>query len=213
MNDRPADAGPLNPDRPADAGPTDAERWDARYAGGEAPREPSSFVTAQAGRLPGSGTALDLAGGAGRHAIWLAQQGLDVTLLDVSEVALRIAGRWAGDAGVLLRLLRRDVIEGPLPDRSFDVVLVHGFLHHDVLDLIPTVLAPGGLFLFSQATTTNLERHDRPPPRFCLAPGEMAEVAERLRLEVVELREHWTPEGTHRAELVARRPVPPPMGA
>jgi tellurite methyltransferase len=199
-------------ERPAD-GPTDAERWDARYAEGDAPREPSSFVTAQAGRLPGSGTALDLAGGAGRHAIWLAQQGLDVTLLDVSEVALRIAGRWAGDAGVVLRLLRRDVITGRLPNGPFDVVLVHGFLHHDVLDRVPTVLAPGGLFLYSQATTTNLERHDRPPARFCVEPGEMARIADRLRLEVVELGEHWTPEGTHRAELVARRPVPAPIEA
>lgn len=188
------------------SGPTDADRWDARYAEGGAPREPSSFVTAQAGRLPASGTALDLAGGAGRHAIWLAQQGLDTLLVDVSEVGLRIAGKRATDAGVTLRILRRDVIAGPLPKGPFDVVLVHGFLHHDVLDRVPAVLAPDGLFLYSQATTTNLERHDRPPPRFCLAPGEMAGIAERLGLEVVDLREHWTPEGTHRAELVARRP-------
>lgn len=199
-------------ERPAD-GPTDAERWDARYAEGDAPREPASFVTAQAGRLPGSGTALDLAGGAGRHAIWLAQQGLDTLLVDVSEVGLRIAAKRAADAGVTLRTLQRDVITDRLPTGPFDVVLVHGFLHHDVLDRVPTVLAPGGLFLYSQATTTNLERHDRPPPRFCLAPGEMGEVAERLGLEVVELTEHWTPEGTHRAELVARRPVPAPIEA
>ena len=188
--------------------PTDAQRWDARYATDGAPSEPSSFVVAQADRLPASGRALDLAGGGGRHAIWLAGRGLDVTLVDVSEVGLRIAGKRAADAGVTLRLLQRDLIAEPLPDGPFDVVLVHGFLHHDVLDRVPTVLAPGGWFLWSQATTTNLERHDRPPRRFCLEPGEMAAIADRLGLDVVELQEHWTPEDTHRAELVARRPTP-----
>lgn len=195
------------------AGPTDAERWDARYAEGDAPREPSSFVVAQADRLPASGVALDLAGGAGRHAIWLARHGLDTMLVDVSEVGLRIAGQRAADAGVTLRALRRDVVVDGPPDGPFDVVVVHGFLDHGVLDRVPAILAPGGLLLFSQATTTNLERHDRPPARFCLAPGEMAEVADRLGLEVVALDEHWTPEGTHRAELVARRPRPDPDAA
>lgn len=186
-----------------DRGASDAERWDARYAEGGAPTEPSSFVVDQAGRLPSSGRALDLAGGAGRHAIWLAGHGLDVTLVDVSEVGLRIAGKHAADAGVSLRTLRRDVVAEPLPDGPFDVVVVHGFLHHEVLDRVPAVMAPGGLLLFSQATTTNLERHDRPPARFCVEPGEMAGIADRLGLEVLDLREHWTPEGTHRAELVA----------
>lgn len=188
-------------------GPTDAERWDARYAEGDAPTEPASFLVERTDRLPTSGRALDLAGGAGRHAIWLAQHGLDVTLVDVSEVGLRIAGRRAADVGVTLRTLRRDVVAEPLPDGPFDVVVIHGFLHHDVLDRVPAVMAPGGVLLFSQATTTNLERHDRPPRRFCVEPGEMARIADRLGLEVLELREHWTPEGTHRAELVASMPA------
>lgn len=185
---------------------TDAERWDARYAEGGAPTEPSAFVVAQADRLPASGRALDLAGGAGRHAIWLAQQGLDVTLVDVSEVGLRIAGEHAADERVTLRTLCRDVVAEPLPDGPFDVVVIHGFLHHGVLDRVPAVMAPDALLLFSQTTTTNLERHDRPPARFCVEPGEMAVIADRLGLEVLDLREHWTPGGTHRAELVAMRP-------
>lgn len=183
--------------------PSDAERWDARYADGEAPAEPSSFVVDQLPHLPVPGRALDLAGGAGRHAIALARHGLTVTLVDVSEVGLRIAGARAARTGVEVRMLRRDVVVEPLPRGPFDVVVVHGFLHHEVLDRVPVVLAPGGLLLFSQATTTNLERHDRPPARFCVAPGEMAGIADRLGLAVIHLREHWTPEGTHRAELVA----------
>ena len=41
--------------------------------------------------LPDSGIVLDVAGGTGRNALWLAAAGLTVTLVDVSEVALDIA--------------------------------------------------------------------------------------------------------------------------
>ena len=42
-------------------------------------------------QLPMKGRALDVAGGTGRHARWLAQRGLRVTLCDISPVALAAA--------------------------------------------------------------------------------------------------------------------------
>lgn len=183
----------------------DAARWDARYAAGEAPTEPSGFVVAQADRLPVTGTALDVAGGAGRHAIWLAGRGLDVTLVDVSAEGLRVAERRAREAGCDLRVRQRDLAQESLPAGRFDVVLVHAFLDHHVLDQVPGVLVPGGWFVFAQATVTNLDRHDRPPRRFLLERGEVGRIADRLGLTVVEVTEGWTSEGRHEAHLVARR--------
>ena len=46
--------------------------------------------------FPSPGTALDLAGGIGRHAIWLARRDWRVTLLDISEVAIAKAQENAG---------------------------------------------------------------------------------------------------------------------
>src|SRR5213075_3071128 len=66
----------------------DRERWNARWreqAGELAP--PAAFVVEHTALLPASGRALDVAGGAGRHAVWLARAGLDVTMIDVSDVA------------------------------------------------------------------------------------------------------------------------------
>ena len=47
-------------------------------------------------------------GGAGRHALWLASQGLDVTLSDVSDVALYDpnAGTWS--AATSMRQVRAE---------------------------------------------------------------------------------------------------------
>lgn len=183
----------------------DAARWDARYAAGGAPTEPSAFALAQAHHLPASGTALDVAGGAGRHAIWLAGRGLEVTLVDVSAEGLRLARERARAAGRELRTVQRDLAHEPLPTGPFDVVLVHAFLDRTVLDQVPSVLAVGGLLCFAQPTVTNLERHGSPPRRYLLERGEMARLADRLGLTVVELTEGWTPEGRHEAHLVARR--------
>ena len=182
-----------------------AARWDARYAAGDAPTEPSAFVVSQGDRLPSAGTALDVAGGAGRHAVWLARSGLDVTVVDVSAEGLRVAERRARAAGCGLRVLQRDLAQESLPPGPFDVVLVHAFLDHDVLDQVPHVLAPGGWFLFAQATVTNLDRQARPPRRYLLERGEMARIAARLGLEVLECSEAWRDSARHEAHLVARR--------
>src|SRR5258708_27172975 len=44
------------------------------------------------------GTALDVAGGAGRHALWLADRGWQVKLIDISEVGIEAARRNAANA-------------------------------------------------------------------------------------------------------------------
>jgi SAM-dependent methyltransferase len=73
----------------------DQLRWNQRYQ--ESPSswmEPDTFLTSAyqeflADARPGS--ALDLAGGAGRNAIWLAERGWRVKLIDISDVALNLA--------------------------------------------------------------------------------------------------------------------------
>ena len=62
------------------------QRWDHRYASlpPKARLEPTAFVAACLPKLPGRGWALDIAAGAGRHTIALAQHGLQVEAVDIS---------------------------------------------------------------------------------------------------------------------------------
>ena len=70
----------------------DRQKWDAKYAAAEEiPREPSAVLRSLEKLLPRCGRALDVAGGAGRNAIWLAKRGLDVTIADVSPRGLALA--------------------------------------------------------------------------------------------------------------------------
>ena len=81
---------------------SDKEKWDRKYAKQDLYQEVSQVVLAYQHWIPSEGKALDVAGGTGRHAIWLAQRGLDVSLVDVSSEALRQAAIRASEAGVEL---------------------------------------------------------------------------------------------------------------
>ncbi|MCI0651850.1 MAG: class I SAM-dependent methyltransferase [Planctomycetes bacterium] len=189
----------------------DRRKWDERYRErGEEIGEPSALVAAQASRFPRRGRALDLAGGAGRHALWLAESGLDVTLADVSEVALAVAARAAAARGHRLRTLQVDLEHAPLPAGPWDLILVVHFLHRPLFEAIPGALTPGGVLVAIHPTRRNLERHDRPPAGHLLDEGELPGLIRGL--ETLYYEEGWLAEGRHEALLVARRRAAPAPG-
>ncbi|WP_242344290.1 class I SAM-dependent methyltransferase [Anaeromyxobacter terrae] len=186
----------------------DRERWDARYRDEDAVPDPSPFLDALDALLPRRGRALDVAGGSGRNALWLARRGLDVTLADVSEVALERAAREARARGLAIETLRIDLEASPLPAGPWDLVLCTYFLHRPLLAAVAAELATGGLLVVAHATRTNLERHPRPGPAHLLDDGELPTLVRGL--EIVRYEEGWLESGRHEARLVARRPLTGP---
>jgi ubiquinone/menaquinone biosynthesis C-methylase UbiE len=79
----------------------------------------------------GSKTVLDLGCGAGRHAIFLARAGFQVTGLDVSETALaELHGRLAKAGLANVSLVKHEMSELPFIDGSFDALVSTNVLHH-----------------------------------------------------------------------------------
>jgi SAM-dependent methyltransferase len=188
---------------------SEAERrkWETRYqAQGATSREPSALITALDDVLPRQGHALDLAGGSGRHAIWLAKRGLAVTLADIAPTAADLARAEAARAGVSLDTLVIDCEQEPLPPSPWDLILTFHYLHRPLFETLPQVLAPGGWLVVVQPTQKNLERHAHPSSRFLLDEGELPNLVRDLT--VVRYEEGWSTEGRHEALLVARRTDP-----
>jgi len=181
----------------------DKTRWNERYRAGGGATAPSAFLLSLDDVLPRSGRALDLAGGRGRHALWLAGRGLSVTLADVSDEGLALARQAAALDGVALTTLEVDLEAEPVPPGPWDLILVFHYLHRPLLGRIPATLAPGGLFVCCHPTRTNLERHTRPGPDHLLEEGELPGLI--AGLEVLRYEEGWTEEGRHEARLVAVR--------
>ncbi|MBI2921538.1 MAG: methyltransferase domain-containing protein [Planctomycetes bacterium] len=181
-------------------------RWDARYGSDDPPpSRPSRLVTVLARLLPRRGRALDLAGGAGRHAIWLARRGLRVTVADVSSAGLALARRRARAAGVRIATTRRDLDRDPLPRGPWDLILVFHYLQRRVWKRLPGALRRGGVLVLVHPTRRNLERHAHPSARHLLGDGEMSSLFHSL--EVLEFKEGWLAETRHEAVFVGRRPT------
>lgn len=185
----------------------DRQKWNAKYASDfKVPCEPSGVLTSLERFLPSKGRALDVAAGGGRHGIWLARRGLDVTLADVSSVGLTIAKERAAEQGVVVETMvvdmlddaaKRDVL-GP-----WDVIVSVCFLPRQLFPWFGEHLMPGGTVIVVQPTIVNLERNDRPPRDFLLELGELRALAGPLA--VVHYEEGWLADGRHDAVLVARK--------
>src|SRR5512137_1522024 len=186
----------------------DRERWNERYAEGAKQQLPSPFLDELDALLPRRGRALDVAGGAGRNALWLARRGLDVTLADVSDVALGQAAVRAAAEGLRLTTVHADLTAVPLPPGPWDLVTWFYYLDRRLLGTVPGVLAPGGLLVLAHATRRNLERRPRPGPAHLLDEGELPGLVPGL--EILRFTEGWVEDDHHEARLVARRPVAGP---
>ncbi len=182
----------------------DFERWEARYAQPGPAQAVDPFLIDIDNDLPTRGRALDVAGGAGRHALFLAARGLDVTLVDISPTGLDLAVRRARDAGVALGTQALDLETETLPGGPFELVLCTSFLPSSRLwEQMAERLQTRGRLVYVQPTTINLERHAHPGKRVLLEPGTLQTIVAPLGLKPIRLEEGWDASGRHTARLLA----------
>lgn len=180
---------------------TDRERWNAKFRAGEAQSVEPDPLLVETCASWAPGTALDLAGGAGRHALWLAQRGWRVTLSDISEEALALAHQRCTHAQVGLAL-RRESASATLqwareqPTR-FDLIAIFWILLRDQFHALPAALAPGGRLLYKTYNSLHPRFTEGHSLRFALEPGEL-----RTAFPALEILHYRESEGV--AELVAR---------
>lgn len=137
----------------------DAHAWDERYAASDLvwSREPNQFVAAELADLP-PGTAVDLAAGEGRNAIWLASRGWSATAVDFSQVALDKGARLG--EGLDVTWVCADATAWT-PDEPVDLVVI-AYLQVPAADRRRAVrnavrmLRPGGTLLLVAHDSTNL---------------------------------------------------------
>jgi SAM-dependent methyltransferase len=152
---------------------TEHSDWNDRYRDGNLPWDtgrPSSELQQVLSRSAVQPCrALEIGCGTGTNGVWLAEQGFDVTGIDVAPLAVEQAEKRARAAGVKARFLVADVLQ--LPDLAgpfgffFDRGCYHAVRRSAPEAYAPAVarqLAPGarGLILAGNAR----EPHDPGPP-------------------------------------------------
>ena len=124
------------------------ERWNRAFSNSKPVfnTQPNRFlVETVKGRKPGK--ALDIGLGQGRNSLWLAQQGWDVTGVDISDQGIRIANEQAANLGVRIKTVLQPAEEFDFGKDQWDLVI--GIFMHQIFSdqagCIRSGLKPGGL--------------------------------------------------------------------
>ncbi len=139
--------------------------WDERYSGEDFAYglTPNRYLAAEAPR-PGRGLrALVPGDGEGRNGVWLAEQGMEVDTLDLSEKGVAKALRLAKARGVHVNALQADALTWAWPRAQYDLIALI-YLHlpeagrRRLHELALAALKPGGLIVLEAFRPEQIER-------------------------------------------------------
>jgi len=195
--------------------------WGGDRAYDEAPVfGPSPWLVDNADLLPQGGRALDVACGAGRHALLLAAAGFDVTAIDRDAAVIDRLGHHAERLGLQIQTEVIDLERGdagdngddapgaPPPDvlapDTYDLVIVTRYLHRPLFPHLIRSLAPGGTLIYETFLEQQAERGHPKNPAFLLKPGELSTLVALLSILRQREGDH---DGALLSSVVAQRAV------
>ena len=126
------------------------------------------------------GRALDVACGAGRNALFLAQAGYRVDAIDISPVGLNMARNKATDQGLSINWIEQDLDQVYQFDTDYNLILVMWFVNLELITRLCDCLAPGGYLLCEEHLITDQEVIGPNSPNFRVAPGDLLKAVSGL---------------------------------
>ena len=172
------------------------EKWNQRYRAGDQGLEtPAPLVVEFAGSLQ-PGSALDLASGPGRNALYLAERGWRVTAVDGSAVAIDLLHARARERKLSIdaSLVDLEAGEFEVEPASFDLVLSCYYLQRSLIPRMKDALRPSGLVIMIVLLAAAHQPQGTPTRAY---PGELRAFFDGWR--ILHYRE------AELAELVAHR--------
>jgi SAM-dependent methyltransferase len=126
----------------------DIAGWDKKYRSCESGEEvaPTILVQEISAKLA-PGIAIDLACGAGRNALYLAEKGWQVTAVDGSQKAVELVRLRSAARGLRVHTAVADLTAADfaVPQDAFDLVLIAYYLRRDLFAKAKAAVRPGGV--------------------------------------------------------------------
>ena len=133
----------------------------------------SPWVSRWADMIPPGARILDLACGAGRHAVFLAERGYPVTAVDI-DLSLSAPSRHV--PGVQWRQADLEGGAWPFQGERYQAVVVTNYLHRPLFESILAAIAPDGVLIY-ETFAMGQAKYGRPRnPAHLLMPGELLEL-------------------------------------
>ena len=164
-------------------------KWNQRYlegTHGNLPPDPllvTGFEHYIEPLFPNAGYALDIAGGTGRHAIFLAEKAWKVRLIDIAEAGIVNARKNARNLAARIEFSAEDLSRFQGDDRSYDLIAVFFFLQREIFPALLKALKPGGLLIYKTYTRHQAKFGGGPTnPAYFLAENELLHSFRDLRV-------------------------------
>ncbi len=182
-------------------------RWREKAVTGK--WQPDPWLERIRSLLP-QGTALDVACGMGRNSIYLAEQGLAVTSVDISPVALDLLNQEALRRNLQIETLQLD-LEGDqeepvLPVGPYDLLLNFFYLHRPLLSQELTRVRPGGVAAVRTFSRAGSDQFGPIRQEISLREGELLEIFAGWEVLLHEEGLEPSVKGGSLVGIVARRP-------
>ena len=169
--------------------------WDQRYSSKDYAygTKANDFLVSMYDKLP-TGKILCLAEGEGRNAVWLAEQGNEVTAVDSSEVGLKKAEKLAKERNVKITTVHADLADYDIGVQQWDAI-VSIFCHlppelrQDVHRRCVQGLRNKGVLLLEAYTPLQLEYKTGGPPSAAMMLDVQTLTSELISLEFLHLQE------------------------
>ncbi len=151
-------------------------KWNKYYSSNiKIPASPSEVLFFNQHLLPSKGMALDLACGHGSNSICLANNKLNVTAWDISELALEELSIRSKDLGLEINCEARDVLQYPPEPNTFDVIVVAKFLDRQLIKHLRHAIKPNGLIFYQTFIKNRTSKLGPKNPNYQLDRNELLE--------------------------------------
>ena len=186
----------------------DRNKWNQRYAEDSYHKgNPVTLLENWIAEIP-VGKALDVACGAGRNALLMAQAGFDVDAIDISSEGLNKARQNAASQGFDINWIEHDLDQTYQFETGYDLIVVMWYVNLPLISKLCNCLAPGGYLLCEEHLVTDREVIGPTSTNYRVGPGKLREIVSVL--EVLFYREsiETTAEDEQLASaaVVARKP-------
>ena len=174
--------------------------WDERYRSEGVKHSTATPLLVEIASKLKPGKALDLACGTGRNAVWLDENGWQVTAVDGSASAIEILHRQC--PAVDARVADLEKHEFPIEPASWDLIVVAYYLQRDLFEPVKLGLKSGGVAL----VIVHMVELGYEQSRFSVQPGELAKYFDGW--EILHSYEGKPRDPEHKravAEIVARK--------
>jgi tellurite methyltransferase len=161
----------------------DKEKWNYKYGVPEyiTGKEPVEWLKGHSDMLRVKGSALDIAAGEGRNAVFAAEKGYETLAVDISTKGLEKARGLADEKGVNIETCVVDIDNWKIEQNTFDLILCFNFLDRRIFPAIKNALKPGGL-IFYETFTVDYLKYSNFKREWVLEHNELLDTFSELRI-------------------------------